>query len=98
MEHAVRAFGTALGAVFKPTDEWQFMLDEAKKRIDPMSVGTSADVKKKDGLRQAQEDLGRVKLAWRLPGMHSRGAWTTAQARSIYGACHAYMEHTAGLI
>lgn len=98
MEHILRAFGAALGAVFKPTDDWQEMLDEIDKLIKPMSVATSADVAKKDICRQAHADLGRVKLAWRLPAAHSRGTWTPEQAEEVFGSCKAFSKHVVKVI
>ncbi|HZS68944.1 MAG TPA: hypothetical protein VFA72_17675 [Burkholderiales bacterium] len=95
MEHALRAFATALKAMFKPTDDWHVILKEIQAKIDALPMGLHAEVIYKDKCREVHADLGRVKLAWRHPGMHSRGYWTVEQAREIFAACRAFMHHVA---
>ena len=71
------------------------ILDEAKKKIDALPMAQHVEVMYKDKCREVHADLGRVKLAWRHPGMHSRGYWTVEQAREIFYACRAFMHHVA---
>ena len=95
MELALRAFATALKATFKPTDDWHPILTEVKAKIDALPMATNTEVAYKDHCREAHADLGRVKLAWRHPGMHSRGQWTPEQAIEIFASCRVFMQHVA---
>lgn len=90
MEHVLRAFGVSLNLTFKLGDDWKAMLDAIEQVLTPMPVS-----QRKDAYRQAHADLGRVKLAWRIPAFHSRWSWTPEQAREVFGSCRAFAQHVA---
>jgi hypothetical protein len=77
---------------------WGSLLSEMGGKIKLMPDDTSRRKEKKDAWSEAHSSLYHVKQAWRNKTMHPAKSYTAAQARDVFEAVRAFIDHLAGLL
>jgi hypothetical protein len=79
-------------------DSWDRIAGQVNVAINALPARTARQKARKESLGAASAHLNSVRIAWRNPTMHPKKTYTYDQARDVFNASRAFMDHLAGLL
>lgn len=99
MEIGVRGLGRKLKVQINvEIENWYQIMDHVDGAIRKLPAQTEPQRKRKAKLGAASANLNAVRIATRNEVMHPKQTYTQEQARDVYNATRAFMDHLAGLV
>lgn len=99
MERGVQTLGKKLKVQINPEVEtWNKVLDHVDKQIKALPVATVKQKSKKARFAEVSSYLHQTKIAWRNEVMHPKATYTQEEARDVFFASRAFMNHLSEVL
>lgn len=99
MEKGTQVLGKKLKVVIDPEIEtWNKVLDHVDKQIRLLPTVTARQKAKKAAFAEVSSYLHQVRIAWRNEVMHPKATYTQEEARDVFSASRAFMNHLSQVL